>query len=55
MLAFAKLLEWYIYAGLAEALLVILLSEPKSKHQWIRHIYIWGPMLLLKLAGKGKG
>lgn len=55
MLALAKVLEWYLYVGLAEALIVILLSEPKTKWQWIRHIYVWGPVMLMKVVGKGKG
>lgn len=55
MLALAKIVEWYTYAGLAEALIVILLSEPKTKWQWIRHIYIWGPVMLMNIVGKGKG
>lgn len=55
MLALVKIVEWYLYAGLAEALIVIILSEPKTKWQWIRHIYIWGPVMLMKVVGKGKG
>ena len=55
MNAWLEIADWYMRFGLGEALFVILFSEPKSRRAWIRHIYIWGPMFLVNIAGKGKG